>query len=91
MKTQKLKFLIPVIAIIFAITASAFTTIDNANVEDDFTTMTGYTANSIPGQPCQSVIVDCDITGNFLCTVNGKPVYRFLSGTSCVSNLRRSN
>lgn len=90
MKTQKLKFLMPVIAIVFAITTSAFTSAENSKVDENFTTMTGYTANSIPGQPCQSVIVDCDITGNFLCTVNGKPVYRFLSGTSCVSNLRRS-
>lgn len=91
MKIQKFKFLMPVIAIIFAFTASAFTTTDHSNVDDDFAMITGYTANSIPGQPCQEVTVDCSIGGDKLCTTNGKPVFRLLNGTSCIIQLKRTN
>ncbi|MGJ8550705.1 DUF6520 family protein [Winogradskyella wichelsiae] len=91
MKIQKFKFLMPVIAIIFAFTASAFTTPDHTNVDDDFAMITGYTANTIPGQPCQSVNVDCSVGGDKLCTVNGEQVFRLLNGTSCVIQLKRTN
>lgn len=90
MKTQKFKFLVPVLAIVFAIIASAFTTIDNSKVDENTSIITGYTANAIPGQPCDAVQVDCQTTGTMLCTHNGKQVYQLKSGTSCFSQLRRN-
>ena len=90
MKIQKFKFLVPVLAIVFAITASAFTTIDNSKVDENTATITGYTANPIPGQPCNTVQVDCSVVGSQLCTHNGKQVYQLKSGTSCFSQLRRN-
>jgi len=90
MKTQKSKFLVPVLAIIFAITASALTTNDNSKVDKNTAMITGYTANAIPGQPCDAVQVDCQTTGAMLCTHNGKQVYQLKSGISCFSQLRRN-
>jgi hypothetical protein len=90
MKTRKFKFLVPVLAIVFAITASAFTTIDNSKVDENTSIITGYTANAIPGQPCDAVQVDCSVVGSQLCTHNGKQVYRLQSGTSCFSQLKRN-
>jgi Family of unknown function (DUF6520) len=90
MKFLKFKFLVPVLAIVFAITASAFTTIDNSKVDENTATIMGYTENAIPGQPCDTVQVDCSVAGSLLCTYNGKQVYRLKSGTSCFSQLKRN-
>ncbi len=91
MKTQKLKFFVPVLAIIFAISASAFTTTDNSEVDENFTMITGYTVNAIPGLPCDEVTVDCKTSGTQICTIgaNNDPVYKIKNGTSCVSHLFR--
>lgn len=90
MKFLKFKFLVPVLAVVFAITVSAFPTVDNSQVDENTATITGYTANAIPGQPCDEVQVDCSIVGSQLCTLNGDQVYRLQSGTSCFSQLKRN-
>lgn len=90
MKFLKFKFLVPVLAVVFAITVSAFTAVDNSQVDENTATITGYTANAIPGQPCDAVQVDCQENGTLLCTYNGKQVYKLQSGTSCFSQLRRN-
>jgi hypothetical protein len=91
MKTRKFNIFIPVIAILFAITASAFTEINNSDMEENPVMIDGYTVNDIPGAPCElQVNLDCSIQGSELCTVNGIQAYRFLSGTSCVSQLKKN-
>lgn len=91
MKKIKLKFLLPVLAIAFAITASAFTTIDNSQVDMTATTMTGYIPNAIPTQPCNAVQEDCSLVGAQDCLHNGQQVYRAKSGTTCFSKLKRTS
>lgn len=91
MKNLKTKILIPVMAIIFAITASAFTVESNSTADSSAAMITGYIENSIPGQPCQSVNVDCTFTGDFLCTVGGEQAYRILNGTVCAIQLKKQN
>ncbi len=63
MKRSNFKFLIPALAIIFAL-ASAFTTSASSNV-DAFSTIDGYIDNPVP---CQQR-VECSVTPKpFLCT-----------------------
>ena len=91
MKTQKMKILIPMMAIVVAITSSAFSVANTLPSDENLTMINGYTANDIPGQPCNVVRVDCSDTGAFLCTNGGKQVYKIASGTTCFSQLKRNN
>ena len=91
MKIQKIKALIPVLAIAFAMTTSAFTASDKVSADSDAVMITGYTASDIPGQPCEKQQnLNCSVTGSEICTVEGKQVYQFLNGTSCFSPLKRN-
>ncbi|MFC4218970.1 DUF6520 family protein [Flagellimonas marina] len=86
MKNHKLKFLIPVLAIIFAV-ASAFTTSARAEV-DDSASMIGYINSP---SPCTAVSVDCTpIENNNLCTYQGQFVYDKLTPTICNQPLYRN-
>lgn len=87
MKTRKFKFLIPVIAIGMAITASAFTTKDKARSGED-SLINGYTYES-PAKPCNQILVDCNETSQNLCYSGAQPVFK-LAGTSCPTQLRRN-
>ena len=64
MKTIKFKLLIPVMAIIFALT-SAFTTSESSNVDVLF--IPGYIDNPTP---CEQSVA-CQVTGSQVCT-NGE-------------------
>ena len=65
MKTLKSKFLLPVLAIVFAITASAFTTVEASRVDDN-TAIMGYIYQSAE-DPCHEVTVPCSTTGSQTC------------------------
>lgn len=77
----------PVLAVSFALTASAFTAIDNSIAED--IAIQGYVFNDNPQLPCETEQVECDITGSKLCEYDGKQVYRVAAGTMCSSELWR--
>lgn len=85
MKFLKSKFLMPVLVIAFALTASAFTAIDNSSADNN--AIQGYVFSDIPGKPCNAVQVECAPTGSILCTHNEKQVYRLAAGTMCSSEL----
>lgn len=91
MKTQKLKFFAPVLAIIFAISASAFTTTNNSVVDENAPMITGYVANPILGLPCDQITVDCKTFGTIACTIgsSNEPVYKIKNGTTCFGQLFR--
>ncbi|RIV37502.1 hypothetical protein D2V08_01180 [Flagellimonas lutimaris] len=86
MKTRKLKFLIPVMAIGLAITASAFTSMEKSHVGES-NLIVGYVYDS-PANPCDQKLVDCNETGENLCYSEGQPVFK-MEGTSCITQLRR--
>ncbi len=88
MKTLKIKFLVPIIAIGLALTTSAFTNVDNSE-DDSLFAITGYTMN-LPGQPCNQVSVDCKVSGQIPCTFNGQQVFKDLNVTSCATELFRN-
>lgn len=88
MKFLKSKFLMPVLAVTFALTASAFTAIDNSSADDN--AIQGFVFDDNSQLPCNTVEVECDITGSELCKYEGKQVYRFASGTMCTSELWRN-
>lgn len=86
MKSRKLKFLIPVMAIGLGVAASAFTTHDKAADTAD-NLIIGYVYES-PTNPCDQKLVDCNETAEFLCYSEGQPVFK-MDGTSCITQLRR--
>ncbi len=89
MKTRAIKFLIPALAIVFAIAASAFTALETP--EPDGTTMiTGYIPTGNPLQPCQDVQVDCEVGSTFDCTYDASiPVYQQIGATACQNRLSK--
>lgn len=91
MKT-KLKFLVPVLAVIFAFTTSAFTSVEDSNVEQTSSMINGFIPNAIPGQPCSLVTVDCKTTGSQQCTygASNQPVFQVRNGTLCSFQLYKN-
>ena len=87
MKTKAFKFVIPTMAIIFALVASAFTAVDTSITGE--ANLQGYVFSEIPGQPCNEIEVDCTLEGAMLCREGGKQVYADMSGTSCSTELYR--
>ncbi|MDF0716985.1 DUF6520 family protein [Muricauda sp. 334s03] len=89
MKTKAIKFVIPALAVLFAIATSAFTALDNPNAAEKMA-MNGYIPTGNFQNPCELIQdVDCNLTGSQLCTYGGAPVYEKIQGTSCVNQLRR--
>lgn len=87
---KKLKMLIPILAIVFALAASAFTAKDSS-FDNSGTLMQGYIQNDDPSQPCDQVNdLDCNPTSGDLCTYEGKQVYQIKSGTSCFNQLYKN-
>ncbi|PKP29051.1 MAG: hypothetical protein CVU01_01925 [Bacteroidetes bacterium HGW-Bacteroidetes-18] len=87
MKFLKFKFLVSVLAVVFAITVSAFTTVDNSQVDEN-ALITGYVYIS-QQDPCHAVTVDCSPTGEQLCFDGVRPV-KSLMGTICPKQLKRN-
>lgn len=88
MKTLKSKFLLPVLAIVFAITASAFTTVETSQVENN-AAMQGYIYQSAIN-PCHQVSVPgCSVSGNQTCFYSPGVIAKQLTGTSCPLQLKR--
>lgn len=77
MKTLKNNFLMPIVAVIFAITASAFTATSSLKTVDNI----GYLNTTVP---C-SVAIECAPSGNDLCEQGGQQAYgKFVeSQTTC--------
>ena len=88
MKTLKSKFLLPVLAIVFAITASAFTTVETPQVDDNAAIM-GYIYQSAE-DPCHQVSVPCSTSGAQTCFYSPGVVAKQLNGTACPLPLRRN-
>ncbi|MBO0322166.1 hypothetical protein J0X14_07655 [Muricauda sp. CAU 1633] len=88
MKTRAIKFLIPAMAIVFAIVASAFTAIDQPMNEDN-AFIPGYVPNTNPSEPCNEVQVQCKANGEYSCTIGNDTYFRFKDGTSCHTELKR--
>ena len=86
MKSRKLKFLIPVMAMVLGLAVSAFTTNGKATVGAD-NLITGYVYES-PANPCDEKLVDCNETSQNLCYSEGQAVFK-MDGTSCITQLRR--
>lgn len=84
MKSKAFKFVIPVVAIIFAITASAFTVSFEGNTDDNLL-ITGYI--HAPNNPCQEVKVNCLPDGQEQCKYGTDFVYDLESGTGCSTAL----
>lgn len=81
MKTIKFKFLIPVLAVAFAVT-SAFTTV-NETVENSLATIPGYIDHP---SPCMITPISCLPTGSVVCkNTLGQQVYgKFnINDTTC--------
>lgn len=83
MKTSKLNFLIPILAILFAVT-SAFTVSTSTDAED----MTVYINTP---EPCTEISeqVNCAPQGNQACTYQGLNVFDKLTPTICSKPLYR--
>lgn len=80
MKTKAIKFVIPALAIVFAIATSAFTSL-NTTEDKDATTIIGYVHTP---DPCTQVRVDCSPTGEEQCESDGNYVYDMNNnGTAC--------
>lgn len=80
MKSMRSKFLMPVLAVALAISASAFTAIDEPKAVDN-TLITGYIHTPTP---CFEVQVDCSPDGNQECTYGSEFVYDLNDGaTGC--------
>lgn len=88
MKTKMIKFIIPVMAIVFAIATSAFTAVDAA--VDDAAITQGYVFDATQSPKCQEVNnLDCSLDGDYMCTYAGKQVYRIPGATVCNIPLKR--
>lgn len=88
MKTKMIKFIIPVMAIVFAIAASAFTAVDK--VADDAAISEGYVFDATQTPRCQEVNnLDCSLEGDYMCTYKEKPVYQLPGATICSIPLAR--
>ncbi|MCR9229105.1 MAG: DUF6520 family protein [Flavobacteriaceae bacterium] len=86
MKTKAIKTVIPTLAILFAIGASAFGTGEKLErTQNDL--IRGYEDD--PEDPCNATFVDCSTEGDNICTLNGNVVYQELNGTTCSNELRR--
>ncbi|KAB7530306.1 hypothetical protein F8C76_02015 [Flagellimonas olearia] len=90
MKTRAFKFLLPALAVIFAIAASAFTAIDEP-MADDNTLIQGYYPTGNSQQPCNSQQVDCNTNGDYVCTIDEVTYYEKYNGTICHTELRKNN
>ena len=91
MKTRAIKFLIPAMAIVFAIAASAFTSIERP-MDGEKLLMDGYLPNPNVTQPCDKVEdLDCQASGTYACTIDGDTYFRIKDGTSCHTEVRRNN
>ena len=80
MKTRAIKFLLPVMAIVFAVAASAFTVAHEGD-RDENTFITGYIHTL--DNPCEEVEVDCLPQGQDQCEYNNSLVYDMDSETTC--------
>jgi len=88
MKTRMIKFITPVMAIVFAIVASAFTAVDTA--ADDAHITQGYVFDATQTPRCQEVNnLDCSLEGDYMCTYEGKQVYQLPGATICSIPLAR--
>ncbi|REE07796.1 hypothetical protein DFQ09_111126 [Winogradskyella pacifica] len=89
MKSLKVKILVPVLAVVFAITASAFTTVDNVQIDSN-ASMQGYIYQSATN-PCHQVSVpNCSIDGEQTCFYSPGVIAKRLTGTSCPLPLKRN-
>lgn len=89
MKLLKVKILVPVLAVLFAITASAFTTVNNTPVDNNALEMQGYIYESA-ADPCHEVTVPCSISGLQTCFYRPGVVAKNLTDTSCSLPLKRN-
>lgn len=78
MKTRAIKFLVPVVAIVFAIATSAFTALDTPKA-DEFK----YIQTNDPQNPCDEVKVDCVPQGDEECVYDSQLVYDMDEITGC--------
>ena len=86
MKKQKLKFLIPALAIVFAMTASAFTVKDNKLLDENNAIAGEYYLNA--SNPCEPISVSgCSTSGNKVCQYNSETVFQ--AGSNCIVQLKR--
>jgi hypothetical protein len=89
MKTKAIKFVIPAMAIVFAIATSAFTSLNSSEAKDG-TTIKGYIQTT--SNPCQDIQVDCQYQGTVQCEADNKPVYDWNSfETACDVPLYKIN
>ena len=89
MKTLKSKFVLPAVALVLALAASAFTATEATRAGDD-AFIQGYVPTLNPMKPCDVVQVeDCKEVAAFICTIGTQTVYQFLNGTSCHNALKR--
>jgi len=79
MKSMRSKFLMPVLAITLAISASAFTAIDEPKAAYN-TLITGYINSPTP---CFAVQVDCGPDGTQECTYGSEYVFDLNGATGC--------
>lgn len=86
MKNFKFKLLLPVLAIVFAMT-SAFTTSANSNVDEFAAPQQAYILNN---NICVAATT-CSPQGSFACTIGGQNAYGLSpSGTTCNVALRKN-
>ena len=90
MKTKFFKFVIPAFAIVLAVAVSAFTVSDGSETDAN-TMITGYYPTGIPSEPCDNKLVDCNLNGSKVCTIDEVTYFRILDGTSCKLPLRKND
>lgn len=88
MKTLKSKFIIPMMAIAMALTTSMIGAAESLS-EAATPVMIGYISN-VPGQPCQSVNVECNPFNGQICTFNNKNVFEQNGTTGCTRQLYKN-
>lgn len=87
MKSKVVNFVIPAMAIIFAVATSAFTVSQNRTTDDN-NLITGYIPT--PTNPCKDVVVECIVGGTFDCTYDtSTPVFQQWDGTMCQNRLSK--
>lgn len=87
MKKQKLKFIVPALAMLLAVVASSFSTLEKSNTGEDLAIQGRYYLNA--ANPCASITMpDCQLDATFICTYGSETVFR--ENSNCLVPLKRN-
>jgi len=89
MKANFIKIVVPAFAIVLAVAVSAFT-VSHEGKTDGNTLIQGYIASGNQSDPCNEVLVNCQIEGDNSCEyMEDVPAFRIEGPTSCKFQLSR--